>query len=129
MRFHRNLVAGVIEALDAIFNGGLYADKALESLLKKNRRWGSRDRGFVAETVYDIVRWKRLYSEIAGTGSPFKTADGYRLFTVWALLKGYPLPEWPELRGISARDRPRADAGRPSRAPPRRRDASRGSGR
>lgn len=103
MRFHRNLVEGVIEALDAIFNEGSYADRALESLFRKNRRWGSRDRGFVAETVYDIVRWKRLYSEIADIGSPFKTADGYRLFAVWALLRGYALPEWPEVRGISAK--------------------------
>ena len=70
MRFHRNLVEGVIEALDAIFREGTYADRALESLFKKNRRWGSRDRGFVAETVYDIVRWRRLYSEIAGTAPP-----------------------------------------------------------
>ena len=104
MRFHRNLVAGVIEALDAIFNGGVYADKALESLLKKNRRWGSRDRGFVAETVYDIVRWKRLFSEIAGVASPYEKADGYRLFAVWALLKGYALPPWPEFKGISANE-------------------------
>jgi len=104
MRFHRNLVTGVIEALDAIFNGGLYADKALESLLKKNRRWGSRDRGFVAETVYDIVRWKRLFSEIAGVASPYEKADGYRLFAVWALLKGYALPPWPEFKGISANE-------------------------
>jgi len=104
MRFHRNLVTGVIEALDAIFNGGLYADKALESLLKKNRRWGSRDRGFVAETVYDIVRWKRLFSEIAGVASPYEKADGYRLFAVWALIKGYALPPWPEFKGISANE-------------------------
>ena len=104
MRFHRNLVEGVIEALDAIFNGGAYADKALESLLRKNRRWGSRDRGFVAETVYDIVRWKRLYSKIAGVETPYKSTDGYRLFAVWALLKGYALPEWPEFKGFSGKE-------------------------
>ncbi|MDX1332899.1 MAG: class I SAM-dependent methyltransferase [Robiginitalea sp.] len=103
MRFHRNLITGVIEALDAIFNGGVYADKALETLLKKNRRWGSRDRGFVAETVYDIVRWKRLFSEIAGVAPPYEKAEGYRLFAVWALLKGYALPPWPEFKGIPAK--------------------------
>ncbi|MEJ2585195.1 MAG: class I SAM-dependent methyltransferase [Robiginitalea sp.] len=103
MRFHRNLVVGVIEALDAIFNQGAYADKALESLFRQNRQWGSRDRGFVAETVYDIVRWKRLYSEIAGIQSPFRTSDGYQLFAVWALLKGHDLPDWSEFKGITAR--------------------------
>jgi 16S rRNA (cytosine967-C5)-methyltransferase len=101
MRFHRNLIEGVVEALDAIFNGGTYADKALESLFRKNRRWGSRDRGFVAETVYDIVRWKRLYMESAGIDAPFKESDGYRLFAVWALLKDFDLPDWAEFKGIS----------------------------
>lgn len=101
MRFHKNLVAGVSEGLDEIFNKGAYADKALESLFRQNRRWGSRDRGFVAETVYDIVRWKRLYSELAGVASPIDEAGRYRLFAIWAILKGHPLPDWPEFKGVS----------------------------
>ncbi len=101
MRFHRNLVEGVVGALDAIFNKEVYADKALESLFRQNRRWGSRDRGFVAETVYDIVRWKRLYSEAAGVTPPYTTKACYRLFAVWALLKGYELPRWDEFKGLS----------------------------
>ena len=101
MRFHRNLIEGIVEALDAIFNRGVYADKALESLFRKNRRWGSRDRGFVAETVYDIVRWKRLYMESAEVPAPFTKSDGYRLFAVWALLKGFELPDWSEFKGIA----------------------------
>lgn len=101
MRFHKNLVAGVSEVLNEIFVKGAYADKALESLFRKNRRWGSRDRGFVAETVYDIVRWKRLYSEIGGIDSLVDEAGRYQLFAVWAILKGHPLPDWPEFKGIS----------------------------
>ena len=34
--------------------------KSFKNFLKRDKRWGSRDRGFVAETTYDIVRWKRL---------------------------------------------------------------------
>ena len=66
MRLHRNLVFAVADTLNNIFNGGIYADKAVERTLKSNKRWGSRDRAFIAETVYDIVRWKRLYGEISG---------------------------------------------------------------
>ena len=100
MRLHRNLVEGVIEVLDQVFNKNTYADKALEQHLRKNRQWGSRDRGFVAETVYDIVRWKRLYGEIIGVKPPFSTRDLYRLFAVWAILKKEALPSWPEFKGI-----------------------------
>lgn len=104
MRFHKNLTDGVIEALEKIFNEGAYADRALESLLKHNRQWGSRDRGFVAETVYEIVRWKRLYAEIAGAASPYSRADLYRILGAWALLKGHSLPAWPEFSGLEEKE-------------------------
>lgn len=100
VRFHKNLAEGVIGALERIFNEGAYADRALESLLKQNRQWGSRDRGFVAETVYEIVRWKRLYTEIAGAASPYSREDLYRVLGTWALLKGHSLPAWAEFTGL-----------------------------
>ena len=65
MRLHRNLVVAVIKVLDGTFNQNLYADKTIEKILKFDKRWGSRDRGFIAETSYEIIRWKRLYSEIS----------------------------------------------------------------
>ncbi len=68
MRLHKNLVFAVVRTIDQIFNDEVYADKAVEKMLKSDPRWGSRDRGFIAETVYDIVRWKRLYQEIASAG-------------------------------------------------------------
>ena len=67
MRLHRNLVFTVIDGLNEIYNEGQYADKVVQASLKRDKRWGARDRKFVAETLYDMVRWKRLYNEIAGT--------------------------------------------------------------
>ncbi|MBN4047181.1 RsmB/NOP family class I SAM-dependent RNA methyltransferase [bacterium AH-315-P13] len=94
MRLHRNLCFAVIDGLLLIFNQGEYADKVIQQLLKRDKRWGSRDRGFVAETTYDIVRWKRLYAEIANVKEPFSRDDMWRLFAVWATLKGIKLPDW-----------------------------------
>ncbi len=94
MRLHRNLCFAVIDGLLQIFNEGDYADKVIQQLLKRDKRWGSRDRGFVAETTYDIVRWKRLYAEIANVKEPFSRDDMWRLFAVWATLKGIKLPDW-----------------------------------
>ena len=94
MRLHRNLCFAVIDGLLMIFNEGEYADKVIQKLLKRDKRWGSRDRGFVAETTYDIVRWKRLYAEIAQIKEPFSRDDAWRLFAVWATLKGIKLPDW-----------------------------------
>lgn len=94
MRLHRNLVFTTIDSLMAIFNEGEYADKVVARALKKDKRWGSHDRKFVAETIYDIVRWKRLYVEIAEVKEPFDRDKIWRIFAVWAVLRGYNLPDW-----------------------------------
>ncbi|GAA4272151.1 RsmB/NOP family class I SAM-dependent RNA methyltransferase [Aquimarina gracilis] len=97
MRLHRNLVFAVIDGLHEIFNEAGYADKVVQKLLKRDKRWGSRDRSFVAETVYDIVRWKRLYAEIAEVKEPFSRENLWRLFAVWATLRGISLPDWKQI--------------------------------
>ena len=103
MRLHRNLVYTVIDSIRDIFNEGVYADKAVEKALKRDKRWGSRDRKFVAETIYDIVRWKRLYAEIADVKEPFDRANIWRLFSVWCVLKGIPLPDWNQIEPTPTR--------------------------
>ena len=103
MRLHKNLVYTVIDSIRDIFNDGVYADKAVEKALKRDRRWGSRDRKFVAETIYDIVRWKRLYAEIANVKEPFDRPNIWRLFSVWCVLKGIPLPEWNQIEPTPTR--------------------------
>ena len=103
MILHKNLVIGVIYTLDNIFNNNIYADKAIEKTLKSNKKWGSKDRGFIAETCYDIVRWKRLYSEIADIKSPHNSNELWKFFSVWAVLRGIPIPNWKEFENIPKR--------------------------
>jgi 16S rRNA (cytosine967-C5)-methyltransferase len=103
MRLHRNLVFAVIDTLHLIFNDGKYADKEISNTLKRDKRWGSRDRGFIAETTYDIVRWKRLYAEIADVNAPFSRPNLFRLFTVWATLKGIEIPNWNQFEDTPTR--------------------------
>lgn len=97
MRLHRNLTYAVIDSLRDVFNEGAYAGKAVEKALKRDKRWGSRDRKFVAETIYEIVRWKRLYAKIAEVKEPFDRPNLWRLFSVWCVLKGIPLPDWTQI--------------------------------
>ncbi|MEM9361761.1 MAG: methyltransferase domain-containing protein [Bacteroidota bacterium] len=103
MRLHRNLVFAVIDALNLIFNEGEYADKVIEKVLRYDKRWGARDRGFIAETTYDIVRWKRLYVEIAEVHAPFSRPHLFRLFAVWCVLRGIRLPDWKQLEATPER--------------------------
>lgn len=94
MRLHRNLVFAVIDSLNEIFNEDQYADKIIQKALKRDARWGARDRKFVAETIYEIVRWKRLYNEIANTKNHFSRENLWKIFAVWAVLRGIDLPDW-----------------------------------
>ncbi|WP_196886522.1 RsmB/NOP family class I SAM-dependent RNA methyltransferase [Aureivirga sp. CE67] len=94
MRLHRNLVFTVIDSLDLIFNEGYYADQVVSKALKKDKRWGARDRHFVAETIYEIVRWKRLYNEIAGTKNHYTRENLWKVFSVWCVLNEVQLPDW-----------------------------------
>ena len=97
MKLHRNLVFAVIDALNLIFNENEYADKVVQKVLRYDKRWGSRDRGFIAETTYEMVRYKRLYTEIAEVKAPFSRPDLFRMWAVWAVLKGIKLPDWKQI--------------------------------
>ena len=103
MKLHKILVFAIIDGLNLIFNENEYADKVVQKLLKRDKRWGARDRAFIAETTYDIVRWKRLYAEIAEVKEPFDRENLWRIFAVWAVLKGIKLPEWDQLAGTPSR--------------------------
>lgn len=103
MRLHRNLTYAVIDSIRDVFNEGEYAGKAVEKALKRDKRWGSRDRKFVAETIYEIIRWKRLYAEIAEVKEPFDRPNLWRIFSVWCVLKGIPLPDWNQIEPTPTR--------------------------
>lgn len=95
MKLHNNTIRGVHSALDAIFQQGQYADKVIERTLKSNPKWGARDRSFIAETTYEMVRWWRLINYL----SP---SDNYwDLFGTYWLMQGHELPNWEEFSKIN----------------------------
>jgi 16S rRNA (cytosine967-C5)-methyltransferase len=97
MRLYRNLSQAVIQGLQSVFTDNKYADKVIEKILKSDPKWGARDRRFIAETIYDIVRWYRLFRESSGTG----TNDYWKLLGVWCIWKKIELPAWEEFKGLN----------------------------
>lgn len=97
MKLFTNTVSAVIESIDEIFYQNRYADKVIERKLKSNPKWGARDRGFIAETVYEMVRWWRLLKEVSPSD------DLYHLFGTYWVLQGNELPEWREFKGLEPR--------------------------
>lgn len=100
MRLHRSTSEAVIQGLQLIFEENRYADKVIEKILKQNSRWGARDRRFIAETTYDIVRWYRWFRELTQA----KGTDYWKLLGAWCILSDVELPDWEEFKDISAAD-------------------------
>lgn len=96
-RLHPNTSAAVLEALETIFGKGIYADKVLERLLRSNPKWGARDRGFVAETTYDMVRWWRTLWALYGKEPVLKRRELWTLFGIYLRHRGLVLPDWDKL--------------------------------
>lgn len=87
-KIHRILAEACVQTLEAIFRDGIVANRAVARVLGAHPKWGSRDRGFVAETVYEVVRWRRRLALLAGSEDLWSLAG-----MQWAL-KDFPRPEW-----------------------------------
>ena len=94
MKLHRILVTAVTDALTDIFEAHRHANQVVETVLKSNKKWGARDRAFIAENTYEIVRWWRLLTYIADS------EDVWQVFGAWQISKGHALPDWPEFASL-----------------------------
>lgn len=101
MKIYPNLVKAITEALEEIFTNGTYADITVEQTLKKDARWGARDRKFIAGNIYDIVRWYRLYQSCLSDKQQSLHLY-YSIFAVAHIIKGFELPPWEEFASIDA---------------------------
>lgn len=99
--FHPLLVRAVAEALRSIFIDGRHADKVIEYTLRHNPKAGSRDRSFIAETTYEVVRHYRLYAEVLGH-TPTTEPDFWQLVAIHFILQNEKLPDWREFAGLNA---------------------------
>src|SRR6185295_20397133 len=90
---HHNQIDAIEDALGLIFREGKYADQVIEATLKKNPKWGSRDRRFIAETTYDIVRWWRWITS-CGEIEEQDSKRFVKAIRTWLILQNGELPSW-----------------------------------
>jgi|LakMenEpi03Aug12_release.lakeMendotaPanAssembly.Ray.scaffolds.fasta_scaffold177659_2 16S rRNA (cytosine967-C5)-methyltransferase len=104
MKLHLNLIKAVNESIYQIFEEERYADKVLERVLKSNKLWGARDRAFIAENTYDMVRYWRLIRAVAELEThELNETNLYTLFGTWQILKGRELSKWEEFKNVDAK--------------------------
>lgn len=98
IKLHFHLVSSLVAALDEIFLDHKYADKVIERNFKQNRKWGSRDRQFFAETVYEIVRHRRRLEFIV------QSQESWDLLAAYLLQTMNELPDWAEFDHLNITD-------------------------
>jgi 16S rRNA (cytosine967-C5)-methyltransferase len=93
LKLHQNVLQGIIDNLEQIFTHNKYTDDVLEKSFKRHKQWGARDRRFIAETTYEMVRWWR--NLLHNTQSYQEDPLVYQK-TLAAHLskKGHDLPDW-----------------------------------
>ena len=93
MKWHNNLLFGVIEGLDEIFLKNKYANKVVKDIIDKNKKWGSRDRNLVSETIFECVRWYRKYIYCSGLEKLSKQKDLWNLLGTYIIIEEQVLPK------------------------------------
>lgn len=95
MKLHRVLAEGCVAVLDAMLEQGQVLDRVLETTFHANPRWGKRDRSFIAETVFEVTRWKRALEFVADdAGLPALCAAQWRRME-------FEIPEWWQWHGAT----------------------------
>ena len=97
-KIHRPLAQAVVDTIFQIFSENRKADRAIQSVLKSNKKWGSKDRAFIALNSYEMVRWWRLLHHYNGSNYDIHKdkATLWRLLGISLTREGYTLPDWQE---------------------------------
>lgn len=96
MKMHRILAEAAASISKAVFREHRVLDHELAEAFAANPRWGKRDRAFIAETVFEVSRWRRALGFLADS------EETTALCAAQWLRMGYEIPEWWSYHGAAA---------------------------
>jgi len=88
MRVHRTLAEASVHLLQSVFRERRVLDHQLALAFQHNPKWGKRDRSFVAETAYEVARWRRALAFVADC------EELPALCAAQWVRAGFELPDW-----------------------------------
>lgn len=101
MKVHRNLAEAAAQVADSVFREGRVLDHELASAFGAHPKWGKRDRAFVAETVFEVVRWRRALAFLADC----EETDTMTLCAAQWQRMGIEVPDWWRHRSAGEAER------------------------
>jgi len=98
IKLYPNLVSAVVDILSEIIQNGAFADKAIERAFKNNKRWGARDRNFIASSTYGVIRYMRLMEFLCeSVPEEEKIAGLFKAYWWWTTKEISKTPELPNI--------------------------------
>lgn len=88
MKMHRILAEAASGIAKSVFREHKVLDHELATAFEENPKWGKRDRAFIAETVFEVVRWKRALSFLVDS------EEITALCAAQWVRMGHDLPDW-----------------------------------
>lgn len=102
LKYHTFHIKAIFMALKDVFEKNEYADKAIEKVMRANKRWDVKERSFVADTTYDMIRnWRLLFSAAGIEGSSLTDKNLWLLFGTYLIFDGYEIPESNYFKGVN----------------------------
>lgn len=96
MKMHRILAEAASGIAKSVFREHRVLDHELAAAFEENPKWGKRDRGFIAETVFEVARWRRAL------GFLVESEETTALCAAQWVRMGYDIPDWWKYNGRPA---------------------------
>jgi len=93
---HRILAEASASIVKTVFKEHKVLDHTLQGAFEENRKWGKRDRSFIAETVFEVVRWRRALGFLADS------EEANAMCAAQWVRMGFEIPDWWKYRGLDA---------------------------
>jgi 16S rRNA (cytosine967-C5)-methyltransferase len=101
LKHHSFHIKAIFAVLKDIFEKNEYADKAIEKIMRANKYWDVRERSFVSDVTYDIVRNWRLLLVAAGAEGKLTEKTLWMIFGTYLVFDGYDLPPSAYFKGLN----------------------------
>lgn len=93
---HRILANAAADIIQSSLHEGKVLDHALAKAFEANPKWGKRDRSFIAETVFEVIRWRRALQFLV------ESEEVPALCAAQWVRMGFELPDWWVYHGATS---------------------------
>lgn len=101
LKHHILHVKAIFTVLKDVFENAEYADKAIEKVMRANKKWNVRERSFVSDVSYDIIRNWRLLVTVSEIESKLSDKNLWILFGTYLVFDGYDLPKSEYFKSVN----------------------------